>query len=458
MNIMRGFALFLVLLVWAGRAVGQAPFTARAGLEAAQQVARVNTPPTALGNGGELRTGGYAMSWVYAFRTETGGVVGVVVNQGMPGQFNAMLIPTADTNNLPIYVNADPLPANFIDSDSAMALFAANSVYQEWVASESPSEESLLAGRLRENSVEPAYTPVWLYRAVNQERTLQLVCWCTVDGGSNGCIMTPLTPEGDLRPFSAHEGLEFAQQRVQTTSQPCFVAAQPADTNGLGLAWVYVFPSGDTVRAVMVTSFAPNAFQGEEVPLEDTVVEEIPLYLRAAPFASGWLNSTAALERMRQTSAYRQWRASLTSDSIFAMMYGGRLRPTPGLTAPPGLAVWIWAGVGQGPNPMIACVCNLENTVPFVECNYILSVSSLAQSGVMLAPNPASDAAVVRLSEEYPIESIVVHDMQGRSHGVPYTASGATAWLEVQDLAVGTYVVTVRSGSRHYRQLLQVVR
>ncbi|MEN3026933.1 MAG: T9SS type A sorting domain-containing protein [Chlorobiota bacterium] len=454
MNVLRGILLVLVALVWAERAAGQVPFTARAGLEAARQAAGVNVPPSALGNAGELRGGGNAVSWAYAFRTGGGEVVGVVVNQETPGQFTARLIPVADTNDLPIYVNADPLPAGFIDSDSAMAIFRENSVYQEWMSSESTGEERLFAGRLREDLGEPAYTPVWLYSAINEERTQQLVCWCTVDGRNSGCWKVPLVEE-NLRPFSAHEGLEFAQQFIRTTSQPCFVAAQ-ADTNGLGVAWGYVFPSGDTVRAVVVTSSAPGAFQGEEFAVEDTT--DVPVYVRAAPFAAGWINSTAALERMRQTAEYRQWRASLASDSIFAFMYGGRSRPAPGSPIPPGTAVWIWVGTGQGPNPMIACVCNLENTAPFVQCSYVMSVSSPAQPGVMLAPNPASDVVVVRLSQERPIEGIVVHDLRGCAQGVPYISAGATAWLDVQGLAVGTYVVTVRSGSSYYRHLLQVVR
>ncbi|MEN3026932.1 MAG: T9SS type A sorting domain-containing protein [Chlorobiota bacterium] len=464
-DVLRGFAAVVVLLVWAERGVGQVPFTARAGLEVAQRAAGVSIPPSALGTVGDgsgLRKGGKAMSWVYGFRPEAGRVIWVVVTQETPGQFTARLIPTVDIVDLLAHADADPLPSDFFDSDSAMAIVRRDSVYQEWMSSESIGEEKLLAGWLplycgRRGCVRLVHMPAWVYNVINRERTWELYCWRSVFGGDTECMMMPIEQNSCF--FSAREGLGFAQYVARTTSQPCLVMAAVADTNGLGREWIYVFPSGDTVRAAAVIgNSVPGSFQGMEVSVESTIRGEIPVYVRAAPFAAGWINSTTALERMRQTAEYRQWRASLTSDKVSIQMYGGRSRPTPGSSVPPGTAVWIWVGRGWGPNLTIACVCNLEDTAPFVQCSYVSSVSSPAQPGVMLAPNPASDVAVVQLGEECPIESIVVHDVQGRAHEVPYISSGATAWLEVQGLVAGTYIVTVHSGLRQYRHLLQVVR
>lgn len=439
-------------------AIAQVPFTARQGLEAAMQHAGVTEPPTALGAVNELREQGKATSWAYAFRKE-GTLIGVSVRQEMAGEFVAFLLSSVDTNNLPIIVNADPLPVDFIDSDSAMAIVAGNSVYQEWTAQygKDPTTERLIAGRLREPYPMPIYTPVWIYSVTATDGVNRLMCWCTVDGSAHGCETGMV--EGAYR-FSVQEGLEFSQQTAGTTEQPCLVAAEGADTTGRAPAWYYAFPVGDSVVAVFTQGLAEGIYHAVTVPLMDTTGNDMPLYVRATPFAGGWINSTAALEQMRRTEVFRQWVAVYRYDSTRTILLGGRLREN--IPVPQGTAVWLLGTQAIGnPDVNLYCWCNLEPLgEPFTQCVAELVSAPPLQSGlaVVIAPNPASEAAVVRLGDERKIDQVMIFDLHGKMHAIPQLVHGSIAWLDLSSLSTGSYSVVVQAGGMRSRQLLQVIR
>ncbi len=441
----------------------QVLFTAREGLSAAQQEAAVTIPPSALGtNNLPLEQEGKSSVWFYAFSTDSG-VVSTMVLQPVAGTYSATRVPVNDTADLPVYVNAEPLPADFMDSDSAMRIFSQNSVYQEWMQTHRPQLPLLIAGRLRRPIPFPANTPVWVFHTTDSTGMYILTCWCAVDGTMSSCESR--YSEGTYR-YPVHEALEFAQQAAQTQQQPCLVGAENADTNGLATAWFYAFPSGDSVVAVYTTSIGQGIFQAATVPLDTSDAQGMPFYFRAESFSSGWINSDVALARMRSTDAFRQWNALYQYDTNNTVLLGGRARPeiAPFVGTSPGSAVWLFVASSLdslGNRVELICWCNLEPQTPGFEgcASEALSVpSSSSDLALVLAPNPAQEGVAIRTGADIPIERISVHSVDGRTLSVPQMVAGAIAWVDTSALPVGTYIVTVRAGGKQQRQLLQVMR
>ncbi|MCX7930885.1 MAG: T9SS type A sorting domain-containing protein [Chlorobi bacterium] len=454
-----------LLLCVTASLMAQIPFTARQGIGAAKEFVGTTNTPSALGTSifppGTAATG-RSLMWMYAFMLNDQ-VVGVQVIQPTNGSFQASSLSTPDTSTLPIYINAVPLPEDLIDSDSAMAIFTANDVYRQWTGRHSAGQVLLMAGRMRDQGPLPLGTPAWVFSATDIGNTSELWCWCKYDGSMSGCQMM----EQGGYPFSAHDGLEFAQGAANTTEQPCLIgtagAAHP-DTNGLSPAWVYVFPSGDSVVAVYTQGLAPGIFHATNVPLDDTSSNDMPFYVRATAFQSGWINSTAAMERMRQTEAYRMLIEEFYLDTTTAMLFGGRARPQLAYVGvSEGTAIWLFTAIGvrDANTAQLVCWCNMENTTtPFANCLRILNSAVDRATGtiLVLAPNPTTDGAIMQTNDGQPIEQVTVYDVHGRVQLVPLLSYGSTAWLDVQYLSSGTYSVVVKAGGRFYRQPLNVVR
>ncbi len=440
----------------------QVPFTAREGLSPAQQEVAVTTPPSAVGtNNLPLELQGKSPLWFYAFSTDSG-VIAAMVLQPVAGTYSATLVPAGDTANLPIYVNAEPLPADFIDSDSAMRIFAQNSVYQEWMQTHRAESPLLIAGRLLQPIPFPQNTPVWVFRTTDSSGTYVLTCWCAVDGTMSSCESG--YSEGTYR-YPVHEALPLAQQAAQTQQQPCLVGAENADTNGLATAWIYAFPSGDSAVAVYTTSVGQGIFQAAPIPLDTTDAQGMPLYFRAESFSSGWINSDVALARMRATDVFRQWTALYQYDTTNTVLLGGRARPevAPIVGTSEGTAVWLFIAraVGNPNEAELVCWCNLEPQSPGFEgcASAQLSIpSSSSDLAIVLAPNPAQEGVAIRTGADIPIERITVHSVDGRMLNMPLMVAGAIAWVDTSALPVGTYIVTVRAGGKQQRQLLHVMR
>lgn len=457
----RFVTLFLLL---AALLKAQIPFTALKGLGAAKGFAGATTMPSALGAPLDPNTAadGKAMMWMYAF-PQNGQITGAQVFQPMENSFQASQLSNTDTTNLPIYVNAEPLPDELIDSDSAMAIISANAVYQNWMAMHQVEQVLLLAGRVNEEWAQlpmmlpPAGTPAWVFIA-SERADKQLICWCGADGNGSGCMS--IDPNAR---FSAHDGLGSAQGAVSTTEHPCLVSGMGTDTNGLARAWMYVFPAGDSIVGAYTSIVSQGVYLSSNIPVEDTT-SDLPLYFRANPFQSGWINSTTAMERIRQTEGYRNVVQQFQLDTI--MLVGGRLRPDGAAVVgqPVGTAIWLFYAVARNENghtARLGCWCNLEeSSQPFATCFSQINSTPEAtvNASLVLLPNPASDGVLVRTSDDRPIERVTLYDMHGRAHSVPLLSYGSNAWLDVQMLSTGSYVVVAESGGKLQRQLLHVVR
>lgn len=440
-----------------GYTSAQVPFTARQGMDTARQHVRANNLPSVVGVIRGLDEQGKGEAWGYGFRVNDT-LVGVIVQQPTVGQFIVTTIPSIDTSDLPVYVNADPLPTDFIDSDSVMAIFSQNSIYQHWNEQyvKDPTTVQLIAGYRRQQYPMPPFFPVWIYSVTATDRVNRLMCWCTADGTSYGC---EAGMEGGYR-FSVQEGLEFSQQTARTTEQPCLTMALGTDTMGRSPAWHYVFPVADSLVAVVTQGIAEGIYHAMTVPIEDTTGDNIPVYVRATPFALGWINSTTALERMRGTHGFRQWVGSHRYDSTNTFLIAGRLRGNEPVAQ--GTGVWLFGtqAIDQ-PDQRLYCWCNLELVgQPFAECvAELVSVQQvLGSSAVVVTPNPASDAAVIRLSDERTIEQVTVFDLHGKAQVVPLLLGGSIAWLDLSRLSTGSYCVVVQASGTFSRQLLQVIR
>ncbi len=439
----------------------QVLFTAREGLSAAQQEAAVTIPPSALGtNNLPLEQEGKSSVWFYAFSTDSG-VVSTMVLQPVAGTYSATRVPVNDTADLPVYVNAEPLPADFMDSDSAMRIFSQNSVYQEWMQTHRPQLPLLIAGRLRRPIPFPANTPVWVFHTTDSTGMYILTCWCAVDGTMSSCESR--YSEGTYR-YPVHEALEFAQQAAQTQQQPCLVGAENADTNGLATAWFYAFPSGDSVVAVYTTSIGQGIFQAATVPLDTSDAQGMPFYFRAESFSSGWINSDVALARMRSTDAFRQWNALYQYDTNNTVLLGGRVRPeiAPIVGTSVGTAVWLMTTRALDATGVeLICWCNLEQQSPgFAGCaSTVLSVTTGSSDlAIAVTPNPAHDGVWIRTGSDALIERVYLQSLDGRACVLPQMISGTTALIDVSSLLSGTYVLTVWAGGKQQRQLVQVLR
>lgn len=407
--------------------------------------------------------------WLYAFRAPDR-LIAVQVLQQAPNDYSASeLTQLIDTTDLPIYINASPLPDSILDSDSALRIFSSNATFQTWHAQHRVGTQVLLAGHLRDGAQlpYPSYTPVWIYRAVDSANTSALNCYCTSDGTSFGCG-TEIIQRGTYH-FAARDGLEFAKSTAGTTLEPCLVAPQDngVDTNGVATAWVYVFPVDTGNVAVLVQGLDQGIYSGTTLPIGDTS-ENIGLYIRATPFANGWVNSTEAMERFRQKPAFDFIRWFIRRNNIERiMLFGGRANPNLSsmISTPTGTAIWLMVSESYTPDSLYAnrviCWCNLEPTsTPFVYCYAIpLSVPPTAESvPLTLAPNPAQDAVSVHTGDDYPIEAVRLYDLYGRVQPIPMLVRGTVGWLDLQTLSSGTYIVEVRSKNRLERRMLQVLR
>jgi len=457
MNIVR----FVACALCAISAVAQIPFTALDGLPAAQRIGG-SSMPSAMGTT-ILSENGTSPLWLYAFRAPDR-LIAVQVLQQAPNEYSASeLTQPVDTTDLPIYINAAPLPNSIIDSDSALRIFAAHTIFQDWHAQHTAGTELLLAGHLREGGPLPSNTPVWIYRAVDSGSTIALTCFCSSDGTSYGCG-TEILQQGNY-PFAARDGIEFAKSTAGTTLEPCLVGPPEGgvDTNGVATEWVYVFPVDTGNVAVLVQGRDQGIYYGTTFPLGDTT-SELGLYFRAAPFATGWVNSTEAMERFRQHPAYNLVR-NYPPERVFLL--GGRATADAATETgkPAGTAIWLMVATSYGPDSaygmQLTCWCNLEpSQEPFVECNAVpISVPSTQRSiPLILAPNPAQDAVTVRTAEDYPIEAVRLYDLYGRAQPIPLLVSGTVGWLDLHQLSSGTYIVEVRSKNRLERRMLQVLR
>lgn len=438
----------------------QIPFTARAGLPAAQRHGG-NSMPSAMGTA-MLSENGTSQLWYYAFRARDRLIV-VQVSQQAPNDYSASELPQpGDTTNLPVYINATPLPDSIIDSDSAMRIFSASTIFQQWHAQHSVGTQVLMAGHLRDGSPLPSFTPVWIYRAVDQANTIALNCFCSSDGTSYGCG-TEMIQRGTFL-FSVRDGLQFARNVAGTNLNPCLVGTfvNGADTIGKSEAWGYIFPKDTGDSLVLVFGLDQGIYHGSLVTYGDTT-ENLGFYIRSAPFADGWLNSTDAMERIRQHQRYRETAQIRQIDRI--MMIGGRVNASLAsmLNLPVGTAIWVMSYNHAGPDSLIEllCWCNLEPVQqPFVDCNVMItSVKNIDDiTATFLSPNPATDLVTIRTKESPPIEHVAVYDVFGREHNVPYTIAGSSALLAIPHLAQGTYIVEVQTHHRSERLMLQVVR
>lgn len=462
MNIVR----FVACALCAVSAGAQIPFTALDGLPAAQRIGGTSMP-SAMGTP-ILSENGTSPLWLYAFRAPDR-LIAVQVLQQAPNDYSASeLTQPIDTTDLPIYINASPLPDSILDSDSALRIFSANPTFQTWHAQHRVGTQVLLAGHVRDGVQLPfpPYTPVWIYRAVDSANTSALNCYCTSDGTAYGCG-TEIIQRGTY-PFAARDGLEFAKSTAGTTLEPCLIGPEDSgvDTNGVATAWVYVFPV-DTGNVAVLVQGLDQGYNGTTFPLGDTT-GNLGLYFRAAPFANGWVNSTEAMERFRQQPAFDFIRWFIRRNNIErVLLFGGRANPNLSsmISTPTGTAIWLMVSESYTPDSLYAdrvtCWCNLEPTsTPFVDCRLItLSVPPTAESvPLTLAPNPAQDAVTVHTADSYPIEAVTLYDMCGRVQPISVLANGTVAWLDLQQLSSGTYIVEVRSAHRSLRKMLQVLR
>jgi hypothetical protein len=439
--------------------IAQVPFTARQGLSAAQGLGGQQMP-SALGTSAPLQSGN-ALFWVYAF-TAQDSLTTVHVVQPQPNNFTATIFPLDDTTGLPIIVKASPLPADIIDSDSAMRIFTANPTYIDWHNQHRVRSEFLLAGRLRSNEYPiPELTPVWVYRAVDSTGTYAVTCVCTHDGSSHGCSSEYLGGGGGGYPFSVHDGLETAKFFAGTSSNPCLVGTYDeyfADTLGKSSRWIYVFPLDTVTIAVALRGIDQDIYQADTEPVEDTNdIEDFPFYIRSNPFAEGWINSTEAMDRFRQHPVYRQFASTHPFEQV--PLVGGRIKPNVStlLNLPVGTAIWLLQYFN---NDTLICWCNLEPIEsPFVNCYAsVLSVSPPDRTQITLAPNPATDHVTIRAREGQIIENVTICDMFGRTLDSPLHSNGSVAQLEIHHLSSGTYFVEVKGTKWIERRLLQVVR
>ncbi len=452
---------FVAFALFAVTAFAQIPFTALEGLPAAQRLGGSGMP-SAMGTTVLLDTG-KSLLWMYAFRAPDR-LIAVQVLQPAPNDFSASELPIqpGDTADLPIYINAQPLPESFIDSDSALRIFSANATFQQWHSQYRAGTQLLLAGHVREGAPLPPFTPVWIYRAVDEANTVALNCFCSSDGTSYGCGTEPI--ERGTYPFSAHDGLETAKSTAGTTLEPCLIGPvdMGVDTNGLATEWGYVFPVENGNVAVLVQGLDQGIYSGTTIPIGDTS-DNFGFYIRATPFANGWVNSTEALERFRQ---HREFEVIRRNGIEHVLLFGGRANPNVSSTInqPTGTAIWLMIGESYTPDSLharVTCWCNLEpSSTPFVDCFAItLSVPPTAESvPITLAPNPAQDAVSVHTADRYPIEAVTLYDMYGRVQPISVLANGTVAWLDLQQLSSGTYIVEVRSANRSLRKMLQVLR
>jgi len=459
MNIVR----FVACALCAVSAGAQIPFTALDGLPAAQRIGG-NSMPSAMGTT-ILSENGTSPLWLYAFRAPDR-LIAVQVLQQAPNDYSASeLTQPIDTTDLPIYINASPLPDSILDSDSALRIFSANPTFQTWHAQHTVGTQVLLAGHVRDGAQLPfpPYTPVWIYRAVDSANTSALNCYCTSDGTAYGCG-TEIIQRGTY-PFAARDGLEFAKSTAGTTLEPCLVAPQDngVDTNGVATAWVYVFPVDTGNVAVLVQGLDQGIYSGTTFPIGDTS-ENFGFYIRATPFANGWVNSTEAMERFRQQ---REFDFIRWNNIERVLLFGGRANPNLSsmINTPTGTAIWLMVWESYSRDSLHAdratCWCNLEPTsTPFVDCLLItISVPPTAASvPLTLAPNPAQDAVSVHTGDDYPIEAVRLYDLYGRVQPIPMLVRGTVGWLDLQTLSSGTYIVEVRSKNRLERRMLQVLR
>jgi hypothetical protein len=408
---------------------------------------------------------GEQTGWVYAFRTDSGLQAVTVYN--IAGSFVGTLFPLpGDTTALPIYVNADPLPDSFIDSDSAVGIFEQYPVYTEFLPSMNPLSRILIGGRLKPipNAPEPEYTPVWILSALDTSGMYRLTCWCTMDGTSRGCGINMEQQPGTY-PFTAQEGLDISQMAAGTEAQPCLVAAGNVDTTGRATEWNYAFRANEGITLIRTAGLDQGIFNATPVPIDTNVVNFGLVYWRGTPFPQQWTGSDAALDRMRRTNAFIEHAPMIFgSDDLETFMVGGTA--TPQFEAysqvPAGTHVWIFSAQSQQAQRQLICWCSMDPAAtPFEECIGLVSGSAPNQRSVPIsvAPNPARDGVLVRTDGDHPIDRVRVVAIDGRHVSVPMLLVGHSAvWMDTSGLSVGSYVVLVEAGRSQYRQLLQVVR
>lgn len=231
-------------------------------------------------------------------------------------------------------------------------------------------------------------------------------------------------------------------------------------TNGRSEMWAYSLYSPQLDSSVLIPmvrlftcSDLRTLFPGE-LPAPDELDATTPL-------PATYLQGTDLISALNGNSTYAQYRASFP-DSIPAAVVLANTPEEVG-TYPAGTPFWILLFAGETAAENMTCL--VHATDGFVECIRIpvSTVNEITGTSlqVTVAPNPASDVALVSIPTEWSGRRVdlVVVDAAGREvSSYSVVASAPQLLLPVQKLVSGSYSIRVQSRNEVLRAPFHVVR